>query len=375
MIEETILKPTHFIKFAKLQKLLEDVLSKKQTCCVYIDVKNLFPVNKTKDQEVIIDEICTPDNPYPIAKTIIYYANYLMKFFRSRGIECFLIFFDDKRSSKYHDTLYPQYKRVRRLKRLSMSKKIRENFYEEFEDFYAKNAEVIKEVFSNFLHTYYVILEDLESDFIPYFCIKNIFSENGVINPHYQHIIMSADKDFFQMLLTDNVSQLVYDELENRLLLRTKENALDYFSKNSESEEKSLKSAKFFPLLLSIIGDLSDNIKAVRIPRYAIYDYFLDLLQKGVISEEDYDVDRFFLKLEEYCKGKEFIDEISRRILFLKQKIRMNYDLISFSRLEQSLQQKEREAILESFYTHSSQEKLNLLKQLCPSSYFWECLC
>lgn len=186
---------------------------------------------------------------------------------------------------------------------------------------------------------------------------------------------MSADKDFFQMLLTDNVSQLVYDENENRLLLRTKENALDYFSKNSESEEKSLKSANFFPLLLSIIGDLSDNIKAVRIPRYAVYDYFLDLLQKGVISEQDYDVDRFFLKLEEYCKGKEFIDEISRRILFLKQKIRMNYDLISFSRLEQSLQPKEREAILESFYTHSSQEKLNLLKQLCPSSYFWECLC
>lgn len=173
MIEETLLKPTHLIGFEELQKILGDVLSKKQVCCVYVDTKNLFPVNKSEDQEIIIDQIYDSSNPYPIARTIIFYANYLMKFFHSRGVECFLIFFDDKRFSKYHQTLYPQYKQRRRSRRLLEAKKIRENFYEEFEDFYAENIRVAKEIFSHFLHTYFVVLDDLESDFIPYFCIKN----------------------------------------------------------------------------------------------------------------------------------------------------------------------------------------------------------
>ena len=232
----------------------------------------------------------------------------------------YLFFFDDNQNYSYHFDLYPEYKhkRIERKKRYakSMGKK-----YTMFQKLYRKNIRAISKSFLPFKNVFYISLEDIKSDFIPYFCMEEFFTA-----PCYKHIILSGDKDFSQLLDNPHTYQII--QKDTTYSIRNKENALSHLLKDPCRELHYLKDPVFFSLALSIGGDVADSIKSIgKISAYGACLYLDSLLKDGVITPEDYTPQKLFAKIT----NNHFISE---KVLSHQELIQANYKLISFKEIK-----------------------------------------
>ena len=91
MREKEFLKTTHLIGYPILKRLLNDIVEKDFTYCVYFDTRNLLPIHKPYQQAPILKK--ARQDRYLIAKTLMHLASYWAKFFDEMGVEFVFIFF------------------------------------------------------------------------------------------------------------------------------------------------------------------------------------------------------------------------------------------------------------------------------------------
>lgn len=201
------------------------------------------------------------DNNRQVSKTLITeYKDFLNNLYSiyKRYNPFFVTFYDDGKNIQ-NSSINSKYKE----KKLSMS------------DIVADDDDLvlhykIKEYYFNYINEKFTInnigkvfyLKEYESDFIPYYCIKNNLYNSADIST--LNIILSVDKDLLQCCQFNNTIQCTNryfpSKTDNKKEIKifNDENAIKYLDEKLDGL-----SSKYIPLILSISGDVADNINGI----------------------------------------------------------------------------------------------------------------
>ncbi|GEM_PF-2928129 len=229
---------------------------------VYVDIKNICTslfIDSVAQEIVKSSEESEVDTT--ILQSILLYASWWKEFGKLRNLKTKVFFCNDKGHSIYHQQIDKNYKLNR-----SISAKTLPFYFEDLNRIRHLNNEMAELVCDKLPDVYFFNLKNLEADFLSYYLITRRFNDNETI-----HIICSSDKDMFQTLIRDNIFLLYKLKTVNKYL--TKDTFFMHFLQISNKSERSknkilelLKhiSAEDFVLILSIIGDMGDNVRGVK---------------------------------------------------------------------------------------------------------------
>ena len=373
MINEVITPVSYLCKYAILDEMLNDVVSSNQIVNLFFDTKNILSsLHKVEEQQKLIQAYVSNSDKFIIARTIILTANHWMRYFKRKNIGCNIFFFDERGSSVYHDSISKRYKEKRKTskQRIASELLLGDDFYDKYYKVYDDNIAVVSGLFSRLNNLFYIKLKDLESDFIPKLLINEFFSSNGETDKKYTNIIIGNDKDFGQMLYEPNVFQIVKLATEKRFELRTSWNVLEKFVKTPFTEDCVLRNPKFIPLMLAIAGDEADSIFGIsKVANKTIYKYLNRLYKDKIIDDNDYDVELFYNKIENYKKiNANYLNDLTTHKL-ISEKDRMidNYKLTSFDKVLEWLKNDSKKKIIAQLDKVSSndEQRNTLLSKLC----------
>lgn len=373
MINEVITPVSYLCKYAILDEMLNDVISSNQIVNLFFDTKNILSsLHKVEEQQKLIQAYVSNSDKFIIARTIILTANHWMRYFKRKNIGCNIFFFDERGSSVYHDSISKRYKEKRKTskQRIASELLLGDDFYDKYYKVYDDNIAVVSGLFSRLNNLFYIKLKDLESDFIPKLLINEFFSSNGETDKKYTNIIIGNDKDFGQMLYEPNVFQIVKLATEKRFELRTSWNVLEKFVKTPFTEDCVLRNPKFIPLMLAIAGDEADSIFGIsKVANKTIYKYLNRLYKDKIIDDNDYDVELFYNKIENYKKiNANYLNDLTTHKL-ISEKDRMidNYKLTSFDKVLEWLKNDSKKKIIAQLDKVSSndEQRNTLLSKLC----------
>lgn len=373
MINEVITPVSYLCKYAILDEMLNDVISSNQIVNLFFDTKNILSsLHKVEEQQKLIQAYVSNSDKFIIARTIILTANHWMRYFKRKNIGCNIFFFDERGSSVYHDSISKRYKEKRKTskQRIASELLLGDDFYDKYYKVYDDNIAVVSGLFSRLNNLFYIKLKDLESDFIPKLLINEFFSSNGETDKKYTNIIIGNDKDFGQMLYEPNVFQIVKLATEKRFELRTSWNVLEKFVKTPFTDDCVLRNPKFIPLMLAIAGDEADSIFGIsKVANKTIYKYLNKLYKDKIIDDNDYDVELFYNKIENYKKiNANYLNDLTTHKL-ISEKDRMidNYKLTSFDKVLEWLKNDSKKKIIAQLDKVSSndEQRNTLLSKLC----------
>lgn len=373
MINEVITPVSYLCKYAILDEMLNDVMSSNQIVNLFFDTKNILSsLHKVEEQQKLIQAYISNSDKFIIARTIILTANHWMRYFKRKNIGCNIFFFDERGSSIYHDSISKRYKEKRKTskQRIASELLLGDDFYDKYYKVYDDNIAVVSGLFSRLNNLFYIKLKDLESDFIPKLLINEFFSSNGETDKRYTNIIIGNDKDFGQMLYEPNIFQIVKLTTEKRFELRTSWNVLEKFVKTPFTDDCVLRNPKFIPLMLAIAGDEADSIFGIsKVANKTIYKYLNKLYKDKIIDDNDYDVELFYNKIENYKKiNVNYLNDLTTHKL-ISEKDRMidNYRLTSFDKVLEWLKNDSKKKIIAQLDKVSSndEQRNTLLSKLC----------
>jgi len=173
----------------------------------------------------------------------------------------FVVFYEEGISS-IHKSINKNYKSERRY---NFEDSIYENIYSKLKKFY---FELIYKNLNKYDNVSVIYLKNIEADFTPYYVInKNLMDTKSDENTNF---ILSCDKDLLQCLEFDNTFQVVSRINKGKLEMKifNKKSALEYLYPKYSYQKYKL-DATYIPLVLSIAGDRSDNIKGIKGYGYA----------------------------------------------------------------------------------------------------------
>lgn len=373
MVNEVITPVSYLCKYSVLDEMLKDVISSNQIVNLFFDTKNILSsLHKVEEQQKLIKSYISNSDKFIIARTIILTANHWMRYFKRRNIGCNIFFFDERGSSVYHDSISKRYKEKRKIskQRIASELLLDDDFYDKFYKVYDDNVAVVSGLFARLNNLFYIKLKDLESDFIPKLLINEYFSTNGVADKKYTNIIIGNDKDFGQMLYETNIFQIAKLNNEKRFDLRSSWNVMEKFIKIPFTEDCVLRNPKFIPLILAIAGDEADSIFGInKIANKTIYKYLNKLYKDKIIDDNDYDVELFYKKIENYKKINEnYLNDLTtHKLISEKDRMIQNYKLTSFDKVLEWLKNDSKKKIISQLDKCSSnnEQRYKLLSQLC----------
>lgn len=267
--------------FVSYPLFLRDILNKNgKELYLFFDVKNFFRsfyrkdiIQNTLKEDLSSEEYITTAPLQFILSSLIRYKDLLL----SDGIHNYkIIYFVDSGFSAFHRSIFSKYKLNRFISSISYygNEYLEENFdsldKDEkdkilFDRIYKRNLLIAYYLFNKIKNVYFVKLDNLDSDFVPYFLVNYFFDK--IDNKIF--VVFSNDHDFFQMLDRNNIFQ-VFKDRRGKIRYINKDNVIDYFmfSKGIKSfssfDFKNVKCSSFFPMIYSISGDAVDNIPGIR---------------------------------------------------------------------------------------------------------------
>lgn len=355
-MDEDIIPISYLIKYKVLDNLFSNILDQKAKMVLYFDVKNIISgLHRDEDIINIIEQFKNGQDKTKIAKTIIFLANHYARYFKQRNIEYNLVFFDDRGVSAYHNSLNKDYKANRKRSKVKLSDIFLDDksLLENFANIYDKNISILNSMFKHMDNISFVNLTNLESDFIPYFMIKEEYMDenNKIPSNRYNHIIFGNDKDFLQLLTFNNIFQICRKGKNFDYEIISKNIAMKKFIKD-ESKIKLLTNPRFIPLLLAIGGDTIDNVQGIPTFGYiTAYKFLNELYEQNIITDYDTTMESFLLKLKEYMKiSKKYAESIqAKKIISYEDRLLSNFKLVSFKELYDYLSYKDKKTIKEKY--------------------------
>lgn len=248
--------PSQIFSYYPKYEYLDNTLgiSNKKRLNLYIDVKgcatSLFQewavksiVNNSQYNQVDTSLFSA------ILQFIAYHKEYAIK----RGIDINLYFFMESGRSSYHYDIYKDYKANRKSSDLfGLDEKSKDLFFGVLDT----NYTVLERVVNKIPNCCFIRLKYLEADFVPYYLLNYGLSMQDVSTS--VNIVYSNDKDMYQCLTQPNIYQFCRSYKNVRMV--TGNDIYDnWIHMNIDTDEP----AKWFPLILAIIGDSSDGYNGV----------------------------------------------------------------------------------------------------------------
>jgi hypothetical protein len=234
---------------------------------VYLDMKNAMTSLFIEDvmNEIVWNTHNQGKIDSSIFQSLFLYSVWWKSFCVKRNVDYKMFIVTDKGISRYHRGIYEGYKAERDIASSELTAEQRD-VREKFLKIRRQNSSLAENVFSRLPFVYFLNLDFLETDFLPYYLITRKFSEEK----DTLHIVVSNDKDMYQMLHIPNVLQIYKMKDEKRIVHRN--NFMIQYCKlktdSIKSREKNMKhikqfNPKYFPAYMSIMGDAIDGIPGV----------------------------------------------------------------------------------------------------------------
>ncbi len=249
---------SQFFSYYPKYEFLDNVLSltKRKKINLYVDVKGC---GQALFQEWAVKYILENSIESRIADTSVFssvleFISFHKLYAKKRECDINFYFFMDSGQSSYHSDIYNKYKEARKSSDFfGLDVESRKLFYKILD----KNYYVLDRVVNKLPNCSFIRLEFLESDFVPWYLMKYCLSKDEIDSS--TNIVYSIDKDMLQCLDGPNKFQF-YRHYKNVKMLTYK----DIFKQGIKSDIESNDPASWFPLALSIIGDVSDCYAGVK---------------------------------------------------------------------------------------------------------------
>ena len=309
---------------------------------IYVDVKN---ISRALFVDNIVAEIAhkTDTQGYldsSIFQSTIFYSSWWKEYCRERGFQMEMYFCVDNGPSCYHRDIDKRYKENRKIARVNLP-----FYYNDLEGIRRKNFDLSHKICNSIPSLYFFYLQNLESDFVPYYLITRKFREEK----DTVHIICSGDKDLYQCLIDNNVFVLGKSKLGVSICSQK-----NYLHKYLDLEKKSLDTkikkigqikninVEKFSLLMALVGDTVDCVEGISSlgPIKALDIVSNDAIMEKYFGSYDSIVDRL-IKEESILLSKEPSDnKYVNKIIEQEEKLNKSFKLISFEMLCKWLEKK-----------------------------------
>lgn len=246
---------SYYPKYQYLDNLIS--ISKRKRMKLYIDVKGCATA---VFQQWAVQTILAQSKGSSVVDTslfsgILEFIAYHKLYSKKRNIPIEMYFFMETGNSSYHTSVYPDYKAHRKdVDFFGLNEQDREYYL----GVLRKNYIVASKVINKIPDCYFIKLDYLEADFMPYYLMKYELDKNDVdasIN-----VIYSLDKDMHQCLDSPNIYQFFRHYKNVKMLDQT--NFLSSWFKLESYEMNN--AADWFPLILAILGDDCDGIPGIK---------------------------------------------------------------------------------------------------------------
>lgn len=230
------------------------------TVNLYIDVKNSSTALFIPDvlEDILYKNSRLNNIESSIFQNILHTVSNWKAWCHYRKLNCNIYLANDKGKSSYHTKINPSYKANRSIRNSTI-----QNLEEEIDNIKYINWQMAKKIINKYVNnTFFIQLDFLESDFLPYYLITRKFEDyNNIL-----HVLISSDKDHFQVLNLPNT--VMYYKMRNDEFIFDRYNYMyRYLSLNkTENKGKYIQyinevDPKLISLIMSFVGDTSDNIK------------------------------------------------------------------------------------------------------------------
>lgn len=245
---------SYYPKYEYLDNIIS--FSDKKRLNLYVDVKGCGQAlyQEWAVKQILFQSLDSRVIDTSVFSSIIEFVSFHKTYARKRNIDLYIYLFMETGESEYHAKIYPEYKSNRKkgdFFGLDMEKK--EFFYTILQ----KNYIVTEKILNKLPNVYFIRLERLEADFVPWYLMNRCLSRDSVDSSI--HVIYSTDKDMFQCLDIPDTYQF-YRHYKNVKMISEK----DIYQQWPKMELDELHAAEWFPMVLSIIGDESDSFKGVK---------------------------------------------------------------------------------------------------------------
>lgn len=302
----------YYLKYAMKYELIHNILQKthKKKINIYMDILSICRGFYNKD--VVFTEIRHyMQNQKPsniLIEELRQFMNNLYTIFNQYD-PFFILFYDDGYCSQ-NKSIFSAYKSGISTLELIL------------EDEYVELFREIKKYYFNTIPTYLekqdhskiFYLKEYESDLIPHYCIDNDLYDSK--SSDILNIILSVDKDLMQTAKFNNTvvcaTTFLPKDRKIHFGMYDNQNAISYFYKDFKI---GILDANYIPLLLSLIGDKSDNIPKIEKGLGIVKAY--NLIVNNNIPHDIIDIKLNIKKLPDIIQNN--ITDIER-----------NYNLISF---------------------------------------------
>jgi hypothetical protein len=286
-------------KYSYLKSFLQiqQDINYKKTLNLFFDVKNILGLTF---MEHIMAGLYNNTQLYNTIdfSILISFMNHIKRlkdFFYDYYENINFIYFMDNGESYYHKNLHVGYKQNRTITS-NLSKEILNGFME----IYHTNLNITNKVMNKIKDTYFICLENLESDFIPYYVIRD-----NLINCDSLNITFSNDKDMYQNIRLNNSYSYVKNYFKKTDFILNEENTVNYYLKDNKVKEKIIDVLYYFDFLLSLSGDDGDGIDGIKgVGPKTSYKLIIHLLQENIFSDNYYEFIENIYNDEEHFKNK-----------------------------------------------------------------------
>lgn len=241
----------YYPKYSILDEIISDNNYKKMN--IFIDLKNTLQTLYMKNVILLMTENIKKSNflDTSILQSVLEFLSWHKIYSLKRGIEINFYIFYDFGNSFYHQNVDKKYKISRKIDDLfGLDSVTREMFFTVIQ----RNLKILEKLGNKIPNTYVLVLEHLESDFVPYYILRNNLIE---LDEKNCHIIYSNDHDLMQCLyICDHVFQ--FRKLgKNKSVLRKSDVPNKYLKHQTSLLPEHL------PLAMGIIGEIGDDVKGI----------------------------------------------------------------------------------------------------------------
>jgi len=322
----------YMMKFQDIENMFKDELLNKNVFNLYIDVRNCLPRLFLPEEKLSILNGYTHGDKFIVTRSIIRLVNHWVKFFKKYGKDYNVILFSDSGDSVYHRKINKEYKNNRNNSKTKIDIDLfpngiadLNNIDKNFDKVIDYNINIAKKVLNLSKNCAYIHLKHLETDFMPLYLDKLYFNTDYYREASHS-IVLSSDKDLFQLLDNENFSLIKKDKIIYERI--TYKNAIKKLIKNDEVGK--LNSPNFIPLLLALAGDTIDGISGLnRVGYLTAHKYLNSLMEKNILDKNDFHIDSLIDKLNLHRIN----DPKALLILGNAEFLKSNYKLVSFQEL------------------------------------------
>lgn len=243
--------------------ILDNMSNKIDTVHFYIDLKNSSTMLFIEDylKEILYNTQKNPHIDTSIFQSIFFTIYQWKTFFNNKNLKYKIFICNESGESKYHTGIYKDYKKNRKIRKSTFLAELSQ----EVNNIKQQNWNISKIVTQTCDNVYFLELDRIESDFIPYYLITRNYKDMDNI----YHVISSTDKDHYQILNIPNT--IMFSKKSNEFTIYDKNSYLAKYVKPAKNTTNINKQAQYIELmsrfnsdyinvLMAFCGDASDSI-------------------------------------------------------------------------------------------------------------------